>query len=344
MTIHLIYPHRNKISAPNIIGYKLLQALSKTDNVMAYEWDSFSVIKPDLGDILIGHVHPVPGTIMRRSLKRPGWKRKIILQPYNEDVKQVGYLDSVIDDCDTFLAITGSYWFKRISQTQFKRWAQKMVHIDLAVDQNYYEKTKFKFSDLGKRKFVYVGHDLHCKNLDYLQSLAKALPQFEFHWVGKGSQREPLIKHGRVDFSTIAGRSLIAEFDFMITVGSADANPTTILEAISWGLIPVCTPTSGYVNNPGIINIPLNDISGASKILIDLNNSEIRILESIRNQGHRQLEAHFNWNRFEQQVLHEVNSKEDRQIKMVGRAPLPYSLRQRAIYFLKAVIHIFYRE
>jgi glycosyltransferase involved in cell wall biosynthesis len=343
MTIHLVYPHQNKISAPNVIGYKLLQGLSIIDNVKAYEWDSFSVIKPDPGDVLMGHVHPAPGTIMRRSLKRSGWKRKIILQPYNEDVKQVGYLDSVIDDCDTFLAITGSYWFERISQSPFRRWAQKMVHIDLAVDQNHYKKIKFKFSDSGKRKFVYIGNNLHCKNLDYLQLLAKALPQFEFHWIGKGSQREPLIKHGRVDFSTDAGRTLIAEFDFMITVGSADANPTTILEAMSWGLIPVCTPTSGYVNNPGIVNIPLNDVSGASKILIELNVSEVQALESIRNQGYHQLKAHFNWERFEQQVVDEVSSNENRQIIKVGRTLLSYSLRQRLIYSLKAITHAFYR-
>lgn len=343
MTIHLVYPHRNKISAPNVIGHKLIQVLSKIDNVKAYEWDSFSVIKPAFNDVLIGHVHPAPGTIMRRSLKIPGWKRKILLQPYNEDLKQVGYLDSLVDYCDSFLAITGSYWFERVPQSPFKRWAPKMIHIDLAVDQNHFEKIKFKFSEPGKRKFVYIGHDIQCKNLNYLQSLAKELSQFEFHWIGSGPKREPLIKHGRVDFSTEEGKKLIKEFDFMITVGSADANPTTILEALSWGLIPVCTPTSGYVNNPGIVNIALNDVSAASKVLINLNTSSDKILESIKNQGHQQLETHFNWARFGRQVIEEVSSNKDRQIR-IGHTPLSYDLRQRVVYFLKALIHIFYRK
>ena len=343
MTVHLIYPHKNKISTPNVIGYRLIEALSKIDDVVAYEWDSFSVISPSPGDVLIGHVHPVPGTIMRRSLRRSGWHRKIILQPYNEDLNQVGYLDPVVDYCDSFLAITGSYWFERISQSPFKRWAPKMVHVDLAVDQNHYKKIKFKFSDPGKRKFVYIGHDLHYKNLNYLQSLAKAFPQFEFHWIGAGSKREPLIQHGKVDFSTGRGRGFIDNFDFMITVGSADANPTTILEAISWGLIPVCTPTSGYVNNPGVINIPLNDLPRASKILANLNTCDDSILKSIQNQGYQQLIEHFNWERFERQIIEEVKSNKANPINPVG-APLSYSIKQRVVYFLKALIHIFYRK
>jgi len=343
MTIHLVYPHRNKISTPNIIGYRLLKALSKIDYVVAYEWDSFNVIFPSLGDVLIGHVHPVPGTIMRRSLKRPGWHRKIILQPYNEDLKQVGYLDPVVDDCDSFLAITGSYWFERIPQSPFKRWAPKMVHLDLAVDQNHYKKVKSKFAAPGKRKFLYIGHDLHYKNLNYLQSLANALPQFEFHWIGAGSKREPLIKHGKVDFSTETGRKLINEFDFMITVGSADANPTTILEAISWGLIPICTPTSGYVNNPSIVNIPLNDVLSASEILVNLNTCHESVLDLIKSKGSEQLMDHFNWERFERQIIEEV--KNNITIKINPRtSPLYYSIKQRLIYFLKALVHIFYRK
>ncbi len=44
----------------------------------------------------------------------------------------------------------------------------------------------------------------------------------------------------------------------MITVGSADANPTTILEAMAWGLIPVCSVQSGYEGFSGIRNISID--------------------------------------------------------------------------------------
>ena len=38
-------------------------------------------------------------------------------------------------------------------------------------------------------------------------------------------------------------------------------------EAMSWGLIPVCTKQCGYYKNKGIINIPLNDLKNTIKTL-----------------------------------------------------------------------------
>ena len=49
----------------------------------------------------------------------------------------------------------------------------------------------------------------------------------------------------------------------MITVGSADANPTTILEAMAWGLIPVCSIQSGYKGFSSIPNISIDCIDDA---------------------------------------------------------------------------------
>ena len=37
--IHLVYPHLNKISAPNVIGHKLIEFLSQSSAVRAYNWD-----------------------------------------------------------------------------------------------------------------------------------------------------------------------------------------------------------------------------------------------------------------------------------------------------------------
>ena len=102
----------------------------------------FGKIVPNPGDILIGHPHPFPFTIFRRSLRDNNWSKIIILQPFNLDVNQVGYIDSFIDRCDSFLAITGNYWFERINQTCLSRWKPKMVHIDLAVDRNNFPRIK----------------------------------------------------------------------------------------------------------------------------------------------------------------------------------------------------------
>ncbi len=58
-------------------------------------------------------------------------------------------------------------------------------------------------------------------------------------------------------------KNLIKKYDFLITVGSSDANPTTILEAMAWGLIPVCSVQSGYEGFSGIRNISIDDMEDA---------------------------------------------------------------------------------
>jgi len=245
MTIHLVYPHQNKISAPDVIGYKLSQALLSLGPVITYEWDSIGKILPNPNDILIGHPHPFPYTIFRRSLQHSNWSKVIILQPFNLDVKQVGYIDSIIDKCDRFLAITGKYWFDCIDQSSLSRWSPKMIQIDLAVDRNNFPRIKRRFNIPGQRKFIYIGNDNPVKNVSFLSKIAQALPEYCFAWAGAGNDHVGLQRFGQIDFSSKSGQELISQYDFMITVGTADANPTTVLEAMSWGLVQVCNPTSG---------------------------------------------------------------------------------------------------
>jgi hypothetical protein len=295
--IHLIYPHKDKISTPHAIGYKLWRELSVKYEVTVHNYDVFYKIKPKEGDILIGHACPTPLTIFRRSMLEKGWRKIILMQPYSEDIKQVGFIDEIIDHCDEYLAITGKYWFDRVSHSLFKRWAPKMVHLDLAVDPVHFPRLKEGFNPPGSRKFVYVGNDYFYKNLDYLENISKNLKQ-PIHSIGKVSKKRSFIKHGFVDFKTEYAKNLIKDFDFMITVGDADANPTTILESLSWGLIPVCTPTSGYYQIEGIVNVPLNDVIAAQKVIDNLQMLSEDCLESIRAKGSVALQRQYSWNKF----------------------------------------------
>jgi glycosyltransferase involved in cell wall biosynthesis len=308
MTVHLVYPHQNKISAPDVIGYALSRALLSIGPVITYDWDSIGKIVPNPNDILIGHPHPFPFTIFRRSLHNNNWSRVIILQPFNLDVNQVGYIDSIIDRCDRFLAITGKYWFDQIDQSCLSRWSTKMVHIDMAVDRNSFPRIKKKFNIPGKRKFIYIGNDNPVKNVSFLSKIAQALPEYCFAWAGKGADHLGLQRLGHIDFSSNIGKELVSQYDFMITVGTADANPTTILEAISWGLVPVCTPTSGYENIPGIVNVPTNDLDGAVSVLKRLQNAPEVELLSLVSRADEMLTTHFNWDRFCGQVIDALES------------------------------------
>ena len=341
--IHLIYPHKNKISAPNIIGYKLIKFLSQYDEVKAHDWDSYYQILPSRGDILIGHLCPLPFTVMKRSLKNDGWKRKIIIGPYNESEDLAPFTDEFIDLCDILLTITGPYWFHRIpNHPFFKRYYPKMVRLDLAVDSTLFPQIKNKFNKAGFRKFVYIGVDNKYKNLDYLEEIFEELPGFEIHSIGRVKSSRKFIHHGFLDFSQDESKNLITNFDFMITTGINDANPTTILEAMSWGLIPICTPTSGYEQCAGILNIPTGDSKAAASILRYYQYCSIGELENIRITGRNSLSDTYTWDNFCQKVYSNIYSNncptiEPRKEKLVK------TYNSLWIFFIKSIILNFKR-
>ena len=134
------------------------------------------------------------------------------------------------------------------------------------------------------------------KNTRFLSQIARRLPDFHFAWIG-GAPRHSRSTPLWIQASSEPGKQLIGLHDFMITVGKADANPTTILEAMAWGLIPVCPPQSGYVDCAGIINIPL-DIDGAIDKLREMQTLPDERLREMQAANWEALDKHFNWDRF----------------------------------------------
>jgi hypothetical protein len=126
--------------------------------------------------------------------------------------------------------------------------------------------------------------------------------------MGIGRNIEGLARLGPQDFASDAARKLVASHDFLLTVGRFDANPTTILEAMAWGLIPVCTPTSGYAGYEGIVNVPLDNPGEAVSILERLQRAPEDHLLSLQHANWRALDSHFNWNRLSNQVLDAIRS------------------------------------
>lgn len=312
-TVHLIYPHGNRISCPDAIGRNLGKHLASHGyNVSLYDWSDGRTILPGADDVLVGHPHPVPSTIFRRSLKQPGWKRKIALFPFTPgDPVQNAFGDSFICDCDQFLAITGNYWIGQVSKTMFSHWEPKVEHLDLAIDRLDFPILRRGFNPVGKRKFVYIGHSGWPKNTKYLSSIAKEVSSTEFAWIGRPAGNESIegvLPLGWQDFSAVEARNLVSHFDFLITVGSADANPTTILEAMAWGLIPVATKESGYFGFSSIPNVPLDRVEDAAAIVHQLQNLPDEELVAMQRRNWQLLDSHFNWTRFGNQVIDAIES------------------------------------
>jgi glycosyltransferase involved in cell wall biosynthesis len=290
-----------------VIGHSLLVELGRDHRIQAHDFDRMYRIDPEPGDILVGHAHPLPYTVFRRSVRQKGWARRILLEPFNADWNQVGFIDDVIDDCDLFLAITGRYWFSHMSGPA-ARWKPKMVHVDLAVNRAHFPKVRHTVAPKGSRKFLYVGNDHPGKNLPYLDAIAGAWRGGTIEWAGRGRPLANVRSLGFVDFSSETGRRLISEYDFLITVGNADANPTTVLEAMSWGLVPICTPTSGYVDEPAIVNVPGDDVDGVRAVLDRLQQMEEDEILKRRRWAEERLATHYRWERFIGQIRAAMNS------------------------------------
>ncbi len=302
--VHLVYPHGAGIAAPDVIGRRLAVHLARTHVVRLYDWHTTTSIRPAPGDLLVGHPHPVPGTTFRRSFRRPEWSRRVVLSPFNGDPRQVAFLDPFVRVADVYLAITGKWWFDALPLSEFAHWAPRVVHLDLAVDRNDFPRVKTDFAPPGRRRFLYVGHSGWQKNVGYLSAIARARPDWEFAWLGRGGTNDiPGVAHlGLRDTALASTRALVADYDFMITVGRGDANPMSVLEAMAWGLVPVCTPQSGYIGEPGVVNVPLDDVPAAAAVLDRLQAMPGSELTSTQEHNDRRLAEHFTWERFGRQV------------------------------------------
>lgn len=305
MTVHLVYPHRRVGTAPDVIGWRVADALAQDNRVLVYEWDTVRRAQPQQGDVLIGHPHPIPGTVLRRSWPDPRWARRIVLAPYSGDLQMVAFEDALIRTADAYLAITGRPWFEAMSLGPVAHWASRAVQLDLAVDQVAYPRVKSDFGSPGARRFLYIGHTADIKNPQYLEALAAALVDHDFGWIGSGRPLRGFRRHGWIRSDSGEARRVVSDYDFLVMVGR-DANPAVVLEAMSWGLIPVTTPTAGYVAEDGVVELPVNDVGGAVEVLQRLQKASQGELQSIRQRNDELLRTRYTWDRFTEIVRHFV--------------------------------------
>jgi len=306
-TVHLVYPHGARVSAPDSIGRELGRRLERRYRVRYYDWDGDGRIVPGPADVLLGHPHPSPRTTFRRSLDQPGWRRRLMLAPFNHgDLGQVAFEDPIVRRCDRFLAIAGHYWSDTLPRSACSHWEPKMVRLDLAIDRADFPVIERRFAPPGDRKVLYIGNTSRWKNTGYLSAIADRLPGTEFGWMGAGAPIRGVRPLGYVDFATPEGRAAVARYDFMLTVGTADANPTTILEAMSWGLVPVCTPQSGYAGVPSIPNVPLGDAAKAAETLRSLLVAPDADLAAMQRANWERLDRNHTWDGFATAVVEQI--------------------------------------
>ena len=333
-TVHLIYPTNIFLDInPWSIGNNVVRALKNDFNIKTYLWTSLGKIYPNEGDVLIGHCNPNPLTIFQKSYRNKKWSKVILMQPYNEDPMQLSYLYNIIDKCDYFLAICGDYWFKRILKSKFKKWKPKMIQQNLGISQKTYPFIKKKFNKIGERKFLYIGNDYafnnFAKNLPYLKKISESLGIKYF--ATAGNKKVGSIRHfGWLNFQDKKSLEIVKNYDFLIQTSTNDANPSTILEAISWGLIPVVTKQCGYSHENSIINIPLNNLKKTKKILNYLQHVSYNSLKNMQQKNNNLLRKKYNWSNFQKNISQTIIHKK-RNFEKINYLPSEKLFFQKSI-------------
>ena len=267
--IYLVYPHDKSRStaAPWSIGYNLAKGLRKRGHlVQCHDWDEQLCVYPDgPDDILIGHPHPEPGKCFRTSMVAP-WKKVVSIAPWNGSEEYRRDQEYVWERADHCFHICGDIWEKELGYDEFHMsrpfdefeadWHYKKeapnkfnvtpyTRLDMSIDPSHFPPLKQSYNAPGERRFLYIGCTVPIKGTEYLAKCNTAFPGMNLGHIGNGTI-PTATHHGYMDLQSDAAKSLISTYDFLIMPGLHDANPTTVLEAMSWGVIPVLSDGCGY--------------------------------------------------------------------------------------------------
>jgi len=255
------------------------------------------------GDLAVGHLWHAPGTFMRQALDSPA--ATILMQPYSHKMVSQGDIAEYVglfDKADALLFITGRYWYDTLPDSPFARIHPKVTRLDMAVNPAAHPFSKTTWNAKGKRGVLSLGGDLPVKGLRHVAELVRAGGYRHRHI---GSINVDVFAHvpqctvqTGMEFHPAVIREICQESDFFVTMGESDANPTTLLEAACWGLIPLCTPQSGYWPNDPFPSLTLGDLPGNLAVLDALQQSDAYTLKRMAAAIREHVIEHHSWAQF----------------------------------------------
>lgn len=312
MRIHFVYAgdlQTNPVSSPYCITHNLYNYLqSKVDEVLYYQWTDKTEIDLQPDDIVLGHPHYDPETVIQRAFRGKPCRAKILIHPLHT-TRQSDNLpfDPLVKLADAVLSITGPYWYDTIQNTPFAHWKPKITRLDMAVDPDLWPYQKLTWNEPGHRRVAYVGSSTPNKNLGLLYAIASRLPEVDFLWYGGSSDHQlahlPNVQvTGWVEFNQDLVAKICSEADLLISTSSSDACPTTLLEfGLASGLVPICTSQSGYYNQESFINIPL-EAEVATDVVRQWVEKPTTELQQLSQFNRQVCLKHYSWDKFNQTV------------------------------------------
>jgi len=304
------------IAAPLSITRNLMLALQDKGDLRLYDWREHAVCQLNQDDIMLFH----PRTIMRgeynaapdystiglRSLKENGVGKKYIIMPYNHDPRQVAWLKSVLseDGVDGFIAITGRYWADSWSQSPLFGYinVKDVCFVSMAIDSAQYPFLKTNFNLPGKRKFLYIGKSGAVKNTAQLENIAMRYPGFCGGYISPGQIQGWKKIANFMNLTADVMQDLAREYDIFINVSPYDAQATTVLEQMCFGLPIACTPGSGY-NYPSIIPLDPHDTEFNCRQIEIIQNMPAEALKNLSLTNRNIAEKEHNWDLFNNKII-----------------------------------------
>jgi glycosyltransferase involved in cell wall biosynthesis len=265
-----ITPRARPLRAPHSITFNFFHFLSQKVPTLLYDWSERVCPRVEADDIVIGHPHPDPQTVIQRLFRDDVKCRlKALMFPIHHGIPAINaYALPLMERADPVLGIMGQYWYDTLDDSQFAPWKSKIIRLDMAVDGDEYPLIKKSFNPPGRRGYLYIGADRPEKGIDVLTKTMAALSDFPRGCIGRGEDIPGMKRLAReVRLTPEYVSRLTHEYDFFVNTSVSDANPTTILEAMAWGFPVACTPQSGYYNMPSIITLSTADIEANVRAL-----------------------------------------------------------------------------
>jgi glycosyltransferase involved in cell wall biosynthesis len=286
------------LRAPLSITYQVARFFSARCRLRLYDLQERITIEPRKGDILLGHAWPDPESAVWRALEDNRFSRKYLISPYNHDPKQVQWMYRAIEQCDSFFAVCGQYWLDTFERSPFSGLREKVIRLNMGIDTADYPLVKTSFNPPGKRKFFYVGRTGQEKGIDLLERLATEMDGFQGGYICQGGGIKGWEKISEpTDLTPEFMMKIAGEYDVFINMSRADAQATTVLEAMSWGFPVACTPETGYTEE----KLFFLDLENEHKNIETINriqrmsDGELREI-SINNR--KIVELAYSWERF----------------------------------------------
>lgn len=205
--------------------------------------------------------------------------------------------------------IGGEIWTKDWNKTPFAALDKsKVLRINNAVSPSDYPFVKKTFNSPEKRKFLYIGHTGWYKNTDQLEKIAAEMPGFEGGHIGLGS-----VKGWKkiADFSDLTNefmQKIASEYDIFVTTSTADAQATTILEAMCFGFPIACTQETGYTY-PSIVRLDTRDTSLNITTLKMMKNMPELELKKLVSENISHIKNNHTWEDYVGKIIRFINLK-----------------------------------